>query len=70
MRVLLGLVAVLTAAACAGLASARAGESGTVSQFAPRSSTTWWAVVDDNTLVPRLDPVYRTLDGGRTWTRF
>jgi photosystem II stability/assembly factor-like uncharacterized protein len=108
MRVLLGVVAVLTAAACAGLASARTGEAGTVSQFAPRSATTWWAVVDDNTLVrttdagkhwrkvktparyigssafvgpnaawiagtalhpPRLDPVYRTLDGGRTWQR-
>jgi hypothetical protein len=59
MRLLLGLAAVLTAAACAGLASARTGDVAGVRQFEPQSAT-----MSMGQSGVRL---YRTSDGGSTW---
>jgi photosystem II stability/assembly factor-like uncharacterized protein len=110
--VLAALVALGTAAAVAGGSSSR-DDSGILQRFAPRSATTWWAIVGSNAtgrsflvrttdsgrhwrdvtpparmvssssflgpdvawikagalVPPRTEPLYRTLDGGRSWQR-
>jgi photosystem II stability/assembly factor-like uncharacterized protein len=106
-------VATLALAVGAGTAPARPADQGILQRFAPRSATTWWAIVESNLVAgtwvvrttdsgrrwhtvtppvklvsssaflgsdvawiesdalhpPRTEPVFRTLDGGRSWRR-
>jgi photosystem II stability/assembly factor-like uncharacterized protein len=109
----LGSPLAITVASSVKRSSAASGDSGVLERFAPRSATTWWAIVASNlkpkTFVvrttdsgrhwwdvtppvklvsssfflgsdvawieagdlfpPRTEPLYRTLDGGRSWQR-
>jgi photosystem II stability/assembly factor-like uncharacterized protein len=51
--------------ASSGPRVAGSADHGVLQQFAPRSATTWWAIVDSN-LHPRTW-VVRTVDSGRHW---
>jgi photosystem II stability/assembly factor-like uncharacterized protein len=107
------LLALAVGGGFAGAAPAGPADQGILQRFAPRSATTWWAIVESNSSArtwvvrttdsgrhwdtvtppvklvsssaflgsdvawiksdalhpPRTEPVYRTLDGGRSWRR-
>jgi photosystem II stability/assembly factor-like uncharacterized protein len=46
-------------------ASARSGDYGVLRRFVPRSTTTWWAIVESNLHAKTV--VVRTTDSGRHW---
>src|SRR5215471_18524604 len=48
-----------------GRAMTASADHGVLQQFAPRSATTWWAVVDSN--LHGTTWVVRTTDSGRHW---